>query len=274
MKRILWAVVAFLGFFGQVASAAECNQWFAARGNPKGVVLLTHGMNLKPACMDPLALELSGAGYEVFRPAFTGHCGPNEAYLNVSAAQWEADAKRFHGLAAAKAAALKKPLYLVAYSFTAPVFQTQSQDLPFRARVYFAPALATKFWFPVVKWIANVFPNFTYQSRVPAACAANPVSGMRPLSAYAEILRRWNQGAGKNDATPILAFAEPNDELVDYQGLQTIAADKNNWNIHAITNAGTTMPKSYHHLVVTPASLGTDEWARVVGSMISFLGQY
>jgi esterase/lipase len=260
----------------RAAPAAElgpCDSWIKATGAPKGVVLVTHGMNLKPACMDELAQVLAKVGYEVLRPAFTGHCGGNEKYLNVKAADWEADARRYHALAAAKAQALKKPLHLVAYSFTALIYQTMEKDLPFERRVYLAPPFSTKFWYPLLRWVAGTFPNLTYESKNITACAANVTSGARGFLAMDHFLQRWQSGEGRRYEKPILTFAEPNDELVSYDGLVTFSADKNNWQLERVTNKGSTLPKTYHHLIVDTPSLGAEEFRRLSQMAVDFLGR-
>lgn len=254
-------------------SAASCDSWVKPKASSKGVVVVTHGMNLKPKCMDEMAEALAADGYEVLRPAFAGHCGEDNNYLYVTAEQWEGDARRIHGLASALAKELDKPLHLVAYSFSALVFQTMSKELPFDRKVLLAPALSTKFWYTPVKWLASLFPSLTYESNIATECAANRVSGARPIIALDQFLQKWNRGDGKGDQTPILAFAEPDDELVSYGGLQTIVADKNNWNLERVSNAGSTMPNSYHHLIVDSASVGAEEWKRMTGMILEFLGK-
>lgn len=269
-----WILLAILG--GAPSHGASnsgmgpCDSWFTSTANPKGVVVLTHGMNLRPSCMDELAKSFSSAGYEVFRPAFTGHCGENEKYLNVTAEEWEADARRIYGVAAARAENLKKPIHLVAYSFTALIYQTMEKELPFDRRVYLAPPLATKFWYPAVSWLARTFPWITYESKN-TMCGFNVKSGARPLLALEVFLQRWRDGAGKNYSGPVLVFAEPDDELVSYGGLVTFVADKNNWSMERVSNAGHTMPETYHHLIVDSPTLGKEEFSRMLGLAKDFL---
>lgn len=245
-----------------VSSPIACEKWFPAKGSPKAVVVVTHGMNMQPSCMDALAAELARQGFEVYRPAFSGHCAGHGDYLNVKAAEWEADARRVHKAASLKAEALRKPLYLLAYSFTSLVFQTMAQELPFAKRAYLAPPLATKRWYPVVRWIAGTFPDYSYGTLNPH-CAANPRSSGRSLLALEEFMKKWRAGAGKGDPTPMLAFAEPDDELVSFEGVKAEAAANPHWRVEPISNREHTLPKTYHHLIVDEPSLGAGEWSRL-----------
>jgi hypothetical protein len=219
-------------------------------------------MNMQPSCMDALAAELARQGFEVYRPAFSGHCAGHGDYLRVTATDWEADARRIHRAASLKAEALKKPLYLLAYSFSSLVFQTMAKELSFAKRAYLAPPFATKFWYPAVRWFAGIFPDFSYGTLNPH-CAANPRSSGRSLLALEDFLRRWRAGEGKMDITPLLAFSEPNDELVSFEGVKAEMAANPHWRLESISNKEHTLAKTYHHLIVDEASLGVGEWNRL-----------
>ncbi len=271
----IWITLIFSGGPNLYAASnppalGPCDSWFTATSHPRGVVLLTHGMNLKPSRMDELAQLLAQSGFEVFRPAFKGHCDKNKEYLDISADQWEADAKRFHAIAQRRAKNLKRPLYLVAYSFSALVFQVQAKELPFAKRIYFAPALSLKFWYPMVAWAAQQFPSYTYASRVPPGYRANEISGASAIVALEEFHRRWRGGAGRGDSTPILMFASTKDELVNYDGLQTVVADKNNWLLE-IVSTEKSLPQGGNHLFIDQGSAGPEAWSLIKERALNFL---
>jgi hypothetical protein len=251
-----------LASYAAVSSPISCEKWFPAKGAVKGVAVVTHGMNMRPSCMDALAQELAESGLEVFRASFSGHCEGHGDYLKVTAADWESDARRIHGIASARAKELAKPLYLTAYSFSSLVFQTMAKELPFAKRLYLAPPFETKFWYPVVRWIARTFPDYSYSTLNPY-CGANPRSNGRSLLALEEFLERWRAGRGRDDATPLLAFAEPDDELVSFSGVQAVTSANPRWRVEAISNREHTLPKSYHHLIIDEPSLGNKEWQRL-----------
>ncbi|MGZ3694802.1 MAG: alpha/beta hydrolase [Bdellovibrionota bacterium] len=238
---------------------------------PKGVVLLTHGLNLKPARMDDLAERLSASGYEVFRPAFTGHCGHNKHYLEVDAAHWESDAREFHARTKARAEKLGVPHYLVAYSFSAAVYQAMAEELPFDSRVLFAPAISTRFWYPVATVLANAFPRATYKSMNLDGYYANATSGMKAVQALEHFVAGVRRKRRENDSTPTLVWVDPKDELVSYKGIRIQAGRRPNWKLEKVSNAGARMKPAYHHLIINEQALGKAEWERVLSGTFAFL---
>jgi hypothetical protein len=253
------------------ASLEPCDSWFTFTAAPRGVVIVSHGMNLKPTRMDELAKVLASDGYEVLRPAFSGHCGKNEKYLSVTAKDWENDARRIYALASIRAKALNKPLYLVAYSFTAVIFQSMSQELPFERKVYLAPALAMKFWYPAVRFFAGLFPDFEFSSLNLPTYAANGRSNARGFLALDHFFQKWERRSEGSDSAAALLFAAPGDELISYKGLEVVASLKSGWTLEQVSSGASTLPKKFHHLIIDSSSLGMVEWERVTGKMLNFL---
>jgi esterase/lipase len=221
--------------------------------------------------MDELAVEFNGAGYSVFRPAFTGHCGNNRYYLDVEPADWERDAREFHSEAAAKAGRLGVPLFLAAYSFSAAIYQALAEELPFARRIYLAPAISTRFWYPAAILIANAFPRVTYHSMNLGGYYANEVSGMKAVQALEYFVRKVRRKRREGDRTPTLVLVDPKDELVSYKGIRIVAGRRKTWRVGKLSNRGSRMRPAYHHLIVTEESLGAREWRRMIGECVEFL---
>jgi hypothetical protein len=253
----------------------QTGKWFRAEGKVRGVAIVSHGMNLRTERMDGLCEALANDGFEVLRPAFSGHDpADNEAYLAVEARAWEADARAVHAEATKRAGELGgAPLVLVAYSFTAPVFQVLHRELPFAKRVYLAPAFTTRAWYPAVIAFARAFPGFTYASLNFKQYQAHGRSGARPFLALEEFLKRWRRGEGRGDATPTLILFDPKDELLSYRSLMNVADETPAWRVERISAAGATNARAVHHLVVDEPSLGPDEWRRVLGLIRAFLNK-
>jgi hypothetical protein len=221
--------------------------------------------------MDELARAFSDSGYPVFRPAFTGHCGDPEGHFQIRAEQWEADARRFYGIAKAKSDALRVPLLLVAYSFSGLVFQALGVELPFQRRVYFAPPFETHFWYPLAVWLAGIWPGFTYRTMIPEGYFANERAGLRSLLALDAFLERWRQGRGGGDSAPVLIWDDPGDELVDAPALRKLAEAQRGWSFRALSVDESTLPGKYHHLLIDSQTLGPSEFRRAVKETAEFL---
>ncbi|MCO5142516.1 MAG: alpha/beta hydrolase [Oligoflexia bacterium] len=270
MKLLSFFILCLSFFLPFTVQAASCDQWITETVKPKGVVLLGHGLNLLPSKMLPWAKALAKEGYEVFLPAFTGHCNDQEKFLSISAKDWQVDLDKIYLQASERANRLKVPLFLVAYSFSALLFQTNAEKFAFDKKIFLSPALATKFWYPWVILVAGWFPDFTYSTMNLPDYAANKKSSSRAVLALDEYLKKWNQGSGKDDRTPILVWADKADELVNYDGLQTIVADKNNWNLERIDNKESTLKKPYHHLIIDSAAVGEKTFQLMIKESLEF----
>ncbi len=243
--------------------------WLETTGSaPRGVVLLTHGLNGHPAAMDSLGRALADQGHVVFRPSFHGHWEDNDAFLRVAASHWEEDARRFHAIARTRAAEHGVPLFHVGYSMSGLIFQTMREELRFDRRVLFAPALALHFWYEPAMRIARSVPWIRFRSRIPKGYGANPVSGLRSTIALNEFHRRWN---GEPDRVPTLIWCDPRDELVHSEGLACLAGRGPAWQFRPVSTDGCTLPKRYHHLIIDEPSLGAAEWKRVTRETAEFL---
>ena len=260
--------------------AADCTKIFPSKSaKVRGVVIVAHGANLRPTRMDELSLSLQENGFTVLRPGFTGHCPSDpHGFAKVSAEEWLADARRFHAEAKQLAHAANAPLYLAAYSFSAPIFMVQHQELPFDKRILFAPAFETKWWYPAARLLAWALPlSFRYKSMNMADYRANNYGGAASARALDIILSRWKRELAPNlqDAVPTLLFMDPKDELLSYQATKNFLVEKNwsNWRLEDISNAGATTSSKMHHLVIDSASLGKAEWERVVKLSLQFLSE-
>lgn len=256
------------------ASAKDypCEKWFAAVGKPKGVFLVTHGLNSKPAKMEELAQALANAGYEVLRPSFTGHCREPEELQNVEADSWEKDARDFYAAAKKKADALKVPLYLAAYSFSGLAFHSLRAELPFRKKVLLAPALETKFWYPFAVFLLGYIPKFAFRTQIPNGYYAQEHSGLQAVVAMNHFVLKWQKNKGEPDDGPVLLWVHPGDELVSASGLKEVSL-RRGWDYREIDIKGCELPTCYKHLIVDSAAVGKEQWKKMVEGTLEFLAR-
>lgn len=254
------------------AEQFACEEWFPAQGKAKGVIIVTHGLNLRPVRMNELARFFAAQGYEAFRPSFTGHCREPEELQKVKPDSWEKDAREFYAKAKTKADALKVPLYLAAYSFSGLIYQSLAEELPFAKRVYFAPALETHFWFPLAVFLINLWPTDIFRTMIPEGYFSHEYGGMRSVLAMNHFFLRWNDQRAKADPVPTLVWASPKDELVNGVKLKTLAEGRKGWEFREISVAGSSLPTPYHHLIIDEKALGPAEWGRVTVQSGAFLG--
>jgi len=269
--KVLFSLGIYRASQGDRASLARCDRWFAASGIAKGVLVVTHGLNLLPSRMDELCETFAGLGYEVLRPGFFGHHGDVDEFLRVSAAEWEEDARRIHAEAKSRSDSLSVPLHLIAYSFSGLIFQVHSKELPFHRRVYLAPALALHFWFRPLMWLARLIPWLTFTSVIPEGYGANHRSGILAPLALEKYYLRWRRFEGREVPGQALIWASPKDELVRTRGLRKLAGKIPGWQFRETSVEGSTLPKKYHHLIVDSSAVGPSEWSRLVAETNAFL---
>jgi esterase/lipase len=227
-------------------------------------------MNLNPLKMDELAQTFASFGYEVLRPGFCGHHGDPEELLGVTAKEWEDDAHRIHAEAQTRANELGVPMYLLAYSFSGLIFQVMSKELPFAKRVYLAPALALHFWYLPLMWLVRWIPWLTFRSVIPREYRASETSGLYSVLAMDRFYVRWKLGEGRETGGPTLIYAARRDELVHGPKLAELAMEIPGWEFRETNVASSTLPKSFHHLIIDSASLGPEQWTTVVNGAREF----
>lgn len=257
---------------GETQKDYPCEKWFSAVGRPKGVFVVTHGLNSRPTKMEDLAEALANAGYEVLRPSFTGHCREPEELQNVKAESWEKDAREFHAIAKKKADQLGVPLYLAAYSFSGLLFHSLRKELPFRKRVYLAPALETRFWYPLAIFLIGYIPKFAFRTQIPDGYYAQEYSGLQSVLAMNHFLLAWQNNKAEPDDGPVLLFADPGDELVSAAGLKEMSRERG-WQFNDVSNEGCELPKCYHHQIIDSPSVGKGQWAEMVKAALEFLAK-
>lgn len=248
---------------------SQKGKWIRPEKATKAVLVLTHGMNLNPERMDDLALAFAALGYEVFRPIFTAHTS-ERGDEDLLAEKWERDAEVFYQTAARRAEELGVPLLLGAYSFSALIYQVMEKKFSFAARVYFAPALATHFWYPLVISIARMFPKITMKTMIPKGYFARPEGSFDSLVALHHFMSQWRTQKKNVEQQPTLVWASLGDELVHGKNLKKFSSRQKGWEFRSLSIEGSTLPRAYHHLIIDKAALGPIEFARVVKETDAF----
>jgi hypothetical protein len=266
MIHFLWLMLMLVVPAWSLPGMAEnCERMVEPDGPVRAVVLVTHGMNLQPERMDEWVVGAKEQGYLAMRGAFTGHCGSNDEYLNVRALQWENDARRMYALGRKEADARKVPLFLVSYSFSAAIFQSLRSELPFDGRLFLAPALSEgKFWYPLVTQLARWFPWVKFPSLNIAGYGVHPWSGFAAIAALSELeVKERKLRLERPDSVPTLVLMNSKDELIEASDLKQLVKLNANWRYEEVSTEGHSLPRTFHHLIVTEESMGKTEWERV-----------
>jgi esterase/lipase len=254
--------------------------WQLSKIGPiKGVVLVLHGLNLKPEKMIPLSESLNDNSYHILNGKLTGHNGTEAEFRRVTRDVWLKDMKLIYFEAYNFAKKENLPLYFVGYSLGALLgLDFANQNFPeiknnpalFQKSVLLAPAISLNLKTKLIKLITYLPFDIILPSVARDDYRAN--IGGTPIAGYTALFEseaHLNK-IGITAKEPTLIIMDPEDELVNYDGILHII-EKNhlkNWSILNVNNQNSKMTEGkYHHLVIDSLSVGTQEWNRIVNAI-------
>ncbi|MDR0409828.1 MAG: alpha/beta fold hydrolase [Spirochaetaceae bacterium] len=283
--------IGFLFLFfaaGGTANAGEVEIFRTKHVPVNGVVIVAHGLNVKPAKMGgpedegTIVKALLDGGYHVVRAALTGHSGEEDGMTTVTARTWLDDARECVSVARSvseRADAQPYPLYLVGFSLGALVFEVlMNEGVVFEKAVLFSPAVAIK---TLVRGVLLLgFPPFTLPgggqiiaSKSPVEYRAGAGVSLAAYKALFELEKRLAADSFAKNNIPTLVFIDPLDELVSYTKLKRLISKFNlsNWRQRSVYSKGGRVRPAYRHLIIDGVCLSEKEWAAVRRDMLDFL---
>jgi esterase/lipase len=244
----------------------------------EAVVLMLHGLNLKPAKMDGWAELLSAHGAQVRRFALYGHAGDPSHMAQVTAPIWrEQFDKAFHD-AHSYAQELQIPLYFVGFSLGALValewLSGQPELNKMAKMVLIAPAIATPWYSHVAAGVLSVFSkNISLPSRSPKQYRANKGTTVAAYEALFELKNSLELNKFKNTNIPALVLIDKHDELVPSARIKKIITEHrlSQWQLTLIDNNFAQENYGFRHLMVDQESVGPQLWAELCDQVLNYL---
>ncbi len=262
---------------------------------PRGVALVLHGLNVRPARMIPLATCLAAAGVECLCLSLRGH-GDNylrpptqtrrqdqqerddaaarlESFRRVSYALWRDETAAAYAIARARSDQLGAPLLLAGFSLGAALGCTLAVTQPgvrFERMILLAPALALRRNSCLPLLLAH-WPRAVIPSLAPAKYRANRGTPIAAYSALDRALALFAGGDRRRLDMPTLLLADPQDELVSYAGLQRLAAQQPQWTLRPIVKSGYATAYPVHHLLIDAEAVGASTWADICAHVTAFV---
>lgn len=249
--------------------------------NPRGTVLVCHGLNLKPTKMAALASLFEQRGFATEKIILQGH-NPSDSlddFRNVSAERWRqqlADALRQppldQGRVAVLAFSLGAACYLAALSTLWMQGYTNYREPDFH--ILLAPALATHSWTHATTLLAAL-PRLVIPSASPKDYRCHrgtPVAAYTALFGLTKDIRSAVD-RGFRLYNPVLFIVNPKDELVSTRKCRRMLDILTNGRYETllINNVhGRTTPK-FAHLVLDPESLGEIQFQIVADGIQNFV---
>lgn len=251
------------------------NIWADEPAGPvKAVVILLHGLNLKPEKMDDWSKLLTDQGALVIRAALFGHQGSFEEMRDVTADKWRNQFKEAMKMAESLAEAQHIPIYFVGFSLGALVALEglSHNNWPINKMVLIAPALSTPWYSETAINMLSVFGRgFTLPSRSPKDYRANKGTSIAAYQALFELKHELEQNHYKNANVDTLVLIDRADELVCSKDIEE-AITQNRlglWTLEIVDNDYAHKNFGFRHLMVDEDAMGKKLWSKVSKRVVS-----
>ncbi|MBU2511675.1 lysophospholipase [bacterium] len=265
-------------------------EWFSnADAKPRGLVLVVHGLNLKPDRMRGIISILMDDDLDVLLLSLQGH-GSNfkkqegksdaisrlNALKEVSAEIWRSEMQAAHAALSRRADSLNCPVYFVAYSLGGLLgcdLQLSFNHPVFAKMVLFAPALAThRIRVPFFR-LFHLFSRLVIPSLSPESYRSNRGTSVAAYLSLLNIIRAFKARASINLNIPTLVFIDRNDELVSLSKVNQLIADHqlDQWRVYPIERHPDQLRYPFYHLLIDEEATGSDLWAEIRQMMINHL---
>jgi alpha-beta hydrolase superfamily lysophospholipase len=281
--KILCVLFCFFALAGAVRGE-EAAVFRTGRVPVNGVVIVAHGLNVKPSKMGgpedagTIVEALLDGGYHVVRAVFTGHSGG--AMAAVTGQAWLEDARACVSVARAEAGRVEAltgsrcRLYLAGFSLGALVFEVlMNEDAVFDKAVLFSPAVAIKSLAHGILLLDTAGDGQIITSRSPAEYRAGPGASIAAYKALFALEARLESFSFAKNNIPTLVFIDPLDELVSFGKLKRLVTKHGltGWRLRKVSNRNGSIRPAYHHLIIDEVCLGKENWAAVRRDMLDFL---
>lgn len=251
--------------------------YYPASLSAKAIILVAHGLNMKPEGMLAITQWLNGQGADVYLVKLSGHFENSIPIKNITPTLWEEEMLNAYQLA--KEASIKSslPLFFVGYSLGALLGQAMmlaSQEvIHFDKQVLIAPATAIRWRGYLIKYLFFLNKKLMLPSYTPSPYRAN---NFLPLTAF-EVLFKNEKNIIKTKFNklniPTLILIDPKDELVSYRRLVKFSSMFNltNYEIMVLDNNLKARKQKYHHLIVSEETMGKQNWEMATKRIAAFL---
>ncbi len=251
----------------------ELSTWLESRGATKAIALVAHGLNLKPSKMNALAKVLTSNGTEVLRVSLAGHRGSKKEGLFTTHQTWRNEFQAHYCLAKKRAQSLNVPLYFLGFSLGAlagvDFLNTQVSHLV-EKMVLISPATDVHWYSKIPGNLGWIGGRISLPSKNIKAYRSQPSTSLASYRAMKESQESLDEISLSSLNIPTMIFVDPDDELVSLKKINKRINKQrlDNWKTKSINNSGSTLKKTYHHLVVDKASMGSHQWEIVKKNII------
>jgi esterase/lipase len=249
-----------------------------SKGPAQAVVLMLHGLNLKPGRMDGWAQLLSTHQAQVRRIALYGHSGDPAHMAQADPLIWRKQFDEAIHEAYGFAQKNKIPLYFVGFSLGALVALEwlaghNMHNIHIDKMVLIAPALATPWYSRAALGLSSLFKkSLMLPSRSPKSYRANEGTSVAAYEALFSLKKSLEKAHFKNTNISTLIFIDKHDELVPSARIKNIIKKYNlgQWTLVIVDNKFAANHYGFRHLMVDPESMGSPLWEDLSQQVLSY----
>ncbi len=263
-------------------------QWYyqTALETAKGMVLVVHGLNLKPEKMSAIIAVLNEIGLDALLLSLKGHGEESgnlntgqiarlrlKAFKKVTHRIWQDEVREGYKLCQQRAESLGCPIYFVGYSLGGLLGcnMVLSYRTPVFERMFlFAPAIAThRVRVPFFR-LLYLFPGIVIPSLSPKNYRANRGTPVAAYLSLLEAVRGFKARLNSSLNIPSVVVIDRDDELVSYQKIKSLVKNHQltQWLVHKIKRNPHRLKYPFHHLIIDQSSAGDSEWVAICELMI------
>ncbi len=251
-------------------------EYYPATVAKKAIILVIHGLNVRPDAMLPIIDWLNGQGCDACLVKLAGHHENSIPLHEVNLAAWEVSIRKGYDYAKNIATKNTLPLVFLGYSLGALLGQVMiskaDKPLVFDRQILLAPATALRRRANLVRFFFFL-NNWTLPSFTPTAYRAN---NRLPVSIY-KLIFEMNGELRRNRCyklnIPTLIFIDPKDELISYSQLSRLCI-RYALSRHELVQLDSKMiagERLYHHLIISEKVAGKKNWELMTRKMQCFI---
>lgn len=244
----------------QSAHALNCNnvkQKLVIPEDAKGIVLLVHGLNLKPSKMEEIGEFFKKNKVSPIYISLTGH-NDKTNWSQVSEKRWRIDFYKPLCQAHVNAKQRGIPLYAVGHSLGAVIIQDalEKYRVPFKEVFYLSPAFKTRWYTGAITLLFKMGLKTSIPSSNFVEYRAKDDTSLLAYKAMWEI----NESLEFKDSIKKSIYMDLRDELVDFTHTRSLCSVAKNCHFHELKNRPKDRGKTIYHLNVDLDSNGVKSW--------------
>lgn len=277
MKKVLLITLLLFGCYNkkflQVEKKMNKYEWLIDNQQPKAIVVLAHGLNIKPDKMDDWAKIFTNAS--ILRIGLSGHYEELENMQDIQALKWQEDFMQAMKLALEKSKFHNVPLYFLGFSLGGLLgIDWQENNISehnFQKMVLIAPALRIP-WYSssLIKFVSFFSSKALITSRTPKDYRANNKISLSAYKALYEIKNNLDKKGIMRSNVPTLVIMDKNDELIPVKEIKSLFNEYrlNNWRLEIVNNKFAYDNYGFRHLLVDENSVGKELWSILTAKVL------